>query len=114
MSGEEKELYTDDTNVIAGGNGIYELEFDGNVITKATKVTLDEAVALQAVSTTNNMVKIADVWYTIAENALVYTMDADDEVEFIDVYDLDPAMNVVVIKNADLEVLYLEVVTAEQ
>jgi len=120
MDGEELELYTDDDDVFKpADNGVYKLELDGDVITKATLVKVEEFVeaGVTGVSVRNNMIKLQYVdeedvvrneWFVVAENALMYTVDEDGEFdEFVDLYDAVEGDEVVFVLNGDGEVGYL-------
>jgi len=114
ISGEEKDLLTDgsdDTDLTA--EGVYALELDGDVITKATLVEefyLDEVTAI---STRNNMVQIDGVWYAVAEDATIVEY-VDGDVEFRDLYDFDEGDYVYFLLNGDDEVSYMEFTVAPE
>jgi hypothetical protein len=109
MNGEELELYTDDDDVFKASDGIYKLELDGDVITKATKVDFDvEDVEVEGISTRNNMILLDGVWYVVAENATMLTLDGGDFDEFVDLFDVVKGDLVSYILNGDSEIAYLE------
>ena len=110
MNGEEEELYTDDDDVL-GTDGVYKLELDGDVITKATKVTVFvEDAEVDAVSVKNNMIKLGDKWFVVADNALMYTLDGNEYTdfdEFVDLYDVAEGDTVDYVLNTDEEVAFM-------
>jgi len=107
MDGEELELYTDDDDVL-GDDGIYKLELDGDVITKATVATFAATdVEVNGISTRNDMI-LLDKWYVVAENATMLTLDDGDFDEFVDLFDVAKGDLVSYILNGDGEIAYLE------
>jgi hypothetical protein len=114
MDGEEEELYTDDDDVFEDAEdiGIYKLELDGNVITKATFIESPEQDTVEAVSTKNNMIKLEDAgWIVVAENATMHTLDVDDEFdEFVDIFDVAEGDTLKYVLNTDEDIAYFQLI----
>jgi len=112
MDGEEEDLYTDDDDVFEDAEdiGIYKLELDGNVITKATFIESPVQDTVEAVSTKNNMIKLEDAgWIVVAENATMHTLDVDDEFdEFVDIFDVAEGDTLKYVLNTDEDIAYFQ------
>jgi len=112
MDGEEEELYTDDDDVFkVAGPGVFKLELDGNVITKAT-LQSPVSKTVSAVSTKNNMVQFKDsaAWFAIADNATMITLDDGEFDEFVDIFDVAEGDTLNYVLNGDGDIAFFELV----
>jgi hypothetical protein len=111
MDGEEEDLYTDDDDVFEDAEdiGIYKLELDGNVITKATFIESPVRDTVEAVSTKNNMIKLENAgWIVVAENATMHTLDDDEFDEFVDIFDVAEGDTLKYVLNTDKDIAYFQ------
>jgi len=112
MDGEEEELYTDDDDVFkVAGPGVFKLELDGNVITKAT-LQSPVSKTVSAVSTKNNMVQFKDsaAWFAIADNATMITLDDGEFDEFVDIFDVAEGDTLKYVLNTDEDIAYFQLI----
>jgi len=110
MDGEEVELYTDDDDVFkVYDNGIYKLELDGDVITKAEKIEADiKTATVDSVSTRNNMIQLDGEWFVVTENATMHTLDDDEFDEFVDLFDVAKGDTLTYVLNTDEDIAYFQ------
>ncbi|HOG63798.1 MAG TPA: hypothetical protein PLB33_09475, partial [Sedimentibacter sp.] len=65
---------------------------------------------VDAVSVKNNMIKLGDKWFVVADNALMYTLDGNEYTdfdEFVDLYDVAEGDTVDYVLNTDEEVAFM-------
>ena len=115
MDGEEVELYTDDDDVFkVDTDGIYKLELEGNLITKANKVEFTATnVVVKGISTRNDMI-LLDKWYVVTENATMIILDDGEFDEFVDLYDVAEKDKVSYVLNTDLEIAFFVLTIVEE
>jgi len=115
MNGEEIELYTDDDDVFkVDTDGIYKLELEGNLITKANKVEFTATnVVVEGISTRNDMI-LLDKWYVVTENATMIILDDGEFDEFVDLYDVAEKDKVSYVLNTDLEIAFFVLTIVEE